>query len=86
MNRYQAGITTYLEVITAQGAALANERASVDVLTRRMTASVNLIKGLGGGWHEPSPWPLPRSPAGKNQEATPQAPTKVRTPCDPPCY
>jgi hypothetical protein len=60
MNRYQAGITTYLEVITAQGAALANERAAVDVLTRRMTASVNLIKGLGGGWREPSPRPLPR--------------------------
>lgn len=33
MNRYQAGITTYLEVITAQGAAIANERAAVDVLT-----------------------------------------------------
>jgi outer membrane protein TolC len=71
MNRYQAGITTYLEVITAQGAALANERAAVDVLTRRMTASVNLIKALGGGWHEPSPWPLPRSPVGKDQEARP---------------
>jgi outer membrane protein TolC len=59
MNRYQAGITTYLEVITAQSVALANERATVDLLTRRMTASVNLIKALGGGWHEPSPWPLP---------------------------
>jgi NodT family efflux transporter outer membrane factor (OMF) lipoprotein len=69
MNRYQAGITTYLEVITAQGAALADERTAVDVLTRRMTASVNLIKALGGGWREPSPWPLTRSPAGKNQEA-----------------
>ncbi len=71
MNRYQAGITTYLEVITAQGAALANERAAVDVLTRRMTASVNLVKALGGGWREPSPWPLPRSSTGKNQEGQP---------------
>lgn len=49
-NRYQGGITTYLEVITAQNAALANERTAVDVLTRRMTASVNLVKALGGGW------------------------------------
>ncbi len=49
-NRYLGGITTYLEVITAQGAALANERTAVDVLTRRMTASVALIKALGGGW------------------------------------
>jgi NodT family efflux transporter outer membrane factor (OMF) lipoprotein len=50
--RYQGGIATYLEVITAQAAALANERTAVDVLTRRMTASVNLVKALGGGWRE----------------------------------
>jgi NodT family efflux transporter outer membrane factor (OMF) lipoprotein len=49
-NRYQGGITTYLEVITAESAALANERTAVDILTRRMTASVNLVKALGGGW------------------------------------
>lgn len=50
--RYQGGITTYLEVITAQAAALANERSQVDILTRRMTAAVNLVKALGGGWRE----------------------------------
>ncbi|HXO40334.1 MAG TPA: efflux transporter outer membrane subunit, partial [Thermoanaerobaculia bacterium] len=50
--RYQGGITTYLEVITAQAAALANERTAVDILTRRMTAAVNLVKALGGGWRE----------------------------------
>ncbi len=49
-NRYNGGVTTYLEVITAQSAALANERAAVDILTRRMTASVNLVEALGGGW------------------------------------
>jgi NodT family efflux transporter outer membrane factor (OMF) lipoprotein len=49
-SRYEGGITTYLEVVTAQSAALVNERASIDLLTRRMTASVNLIKALGGGW------------------------------------
>ncbi|HVT14587.1 MAG TPA: efflux transporter outer membrane subunit [Thermoanaerobaculia bacterium] len=49
-NRYQGGITTYLEVITAQNIALVNERAAVDILTRRMVASVNLIKALGGAW------------------------------------
>jgi NodT family efflux transporter outer membrane factor (OMF) lipoprotein len=49
-NRYLAGTTTYLEVVTAQAIALANERAAVDIQTRRMTAAVNLIKALGGGW------------------------------------
>ena len=48
--RYQEGVTTYLEVITAQGAALANQIAAVQTLTRRMTASVLLVKALGGGW------------------------------------
>lgn len=49
-NRYRGGITTYLEVVTAQGAALANERTAVDLLTRRMIASVRLAQALGGGW------------------------------------
>jgi NodT family efflux transporter outer membrane factor (OMF) lipoprotein len=59
-NRYQGGITTYLEVITAQSAALANERTAVDILTRRMTASVNLVKAVGGGWKTDD---LPSGPA-----------------------
>jgi NodT family efflux transporter outer membrane factor (OMF) lipoprotein len=49
-DRYQGGITTYLEVVLAQGSALVNERVAVEIATRRMTASVNLIKALGGGW------------------------------------
>jgi outer membrane protein TolC len=48
--RYQGGITTYLEVVVAQSSALTNQRAAVDLLTRRMTASVDLVKALGGGW------------------------------------
>lgn len=49
-NRYRGGVANYLEVITAQGFALANERAGVNLLTRRMTATVLLMKGLGGDW------------------------------------
>jgi NodT family efflux transporter outer membrane factor (OMF) lipoprotein len=49
-SRYKGGVANYLEVTTAQSAALGNERADVDVLTRRMAASVLLIKALGGGW------------------------------------
>ena len=49
-NRYRGGVATYLEVIAAQSAALNNQRAAVTVLSRRLAASVLLIKALGGGW------------------------------------
>ena len=50
-SRYKGGVASYLEVTTAQSAALGDERAAVDVLTRRMAASVLLVKALGGGWN-----------------------------------
>jgi NodT family efflux transporter outer membrane factor (OMF) lipoprotein len=49
-NRYKGGVTTYLEVATAQNAALANQRTAVNILSRRLTSSVLLVKALGGGW------------------------------------
>jgi len=49
-NRYKGGVDTYLQVITAQTAALTNQRTEVDIRRRRMDASVLLIKALGGGW------------------------------------
>lgn len=50
LNRYKGGIVTYLEVITAQTIALSNQRTEVDLMRRRMNASVLLIRALGGGW------------------------------------
>jgi NodT family efflux transporter outer membrane factor (OMF) lipoprotein len=50
LNRYKGGLVTYLEVTTAQGIALSNERTDVDLMRRRMDASVQLIRALGGGW------------------------------------
>jgi NodT family efflux transporter outer membrane factor (OMF) lipoprotein len=50
-SRYKGGVANYLEVTTAQSAALVDERSAVDVLTRRLVASVLLIKALGGGWN-----------------------------------
>ncbi len=49
-NRYVGGIDTYLQVVTAQQTALTNERNDIDIMRRRMDASVLLIKALGGGW------------------------------------
>ena len=48
--RYTGGVTNYLEVTTAQSAALSNEISALNILTRRMSASVLLIKAIGGGW------------------------------------
>jgi len=50
VNRYKGGLVTYLEVVTAQSIALSNERTEVDLLRRRMDATVLLVKALGGGW------------------------------------
>jgi NodT family efflux transporter outer membrane factor (OMF) lipoprotein len=50
VTRYKGGVTSYLEVITAQSAALANEVTAVNILGRRMANTVLLIQALGGGW------------------------------------
>jgi len=57
--RYEGGVTSYLEVITAQNAALADEVTAVNILGRRMENAVLLIEALGGGWDSAS---LPQSP------------------------
>jgi outer membrane protein TolC len=41
---------SYLDVVTTQETALADERTAVDILGRRMVASVLLVEALGGGW------------------------------------
>ena len=57
--RYEGGVTNYLEVITAQNAALSDEVTSVNILGRRMASAVLLIEALGGGWDRSS---LPQRP------------------------
>ncbi len=48
--RYEGGVDTYLQVVTWQTAALNNQRNDLDILQRRLDASVLLVKALGGGW------------------------------------
>jgi NodT family efflux transporter outer membrane factor (OMF) lipoprotein len=50
-NQYKAGTVSYLNVITVQTIALADEVIAVQILGRRMTATVLLIQALGGGWN-----------------------------------
>jgi NodT family efflux transporter outer membrane factor (OMF) lipoprotein len=57
--RYEGGVTSYLEVITAQNAALADEVTAVNILGRRMASAVLLIEAMGGGWDSTS---LPQRP------------------------
>lgn len=48
--RYRAGTDSYLNVITTQIIALTDQQNAITILQRRMTAAVDLIKALGGGW------------------------------------
>jgi NodT family efflux transporter outer membrane factor (OMF) lipoprotein len=57
--RYKGGVTSYLEVTTAQTAALSDELTAVSILGRRMVAAVTLVQALGGGWNSSA---LPEHP------------------------
>jgi NodT family efflux transporter outer membrane factor (OMF) lipoprotein len=48
--RYKGGVTSYLEVLTAETTLLQNQQTAVGLQTREFVASVGLIRSLGGGW------------------------------------
>jgi NodT family efflux transporter outer membrane factor (OMF) lipoprotein len=50
LNQYEAGTLSYINVASAQATALAAERNAIDVQSRCLSATVALIKALGGGW------------------------------------
>ncbi len=58
-NQYQAGIVSYLNVVIAQNTALSAERNNLDLIGRRLVASVTLLKTLGGGWDPVAQRPMP---------------------------
>ncbi|MEP7275861.1 MAG: efflux transporter outer membrane subunit [Betaproteobacteria bacterium] len=49
-NQYKAGLVGFLNVVTVQAVALQAERNSVELAGRRFSATIALIKALGGGW------------------------------------
>jgi NodT family efflux transporter outer membrane factor (OMF) lipoprotein len=50
-DRYKLGIDPYLNVITAQTTLLSSQQTAVNLHMQQMTASVQLIEALGGGWN-----------------------------------
>jgi len=48
--QYRQGLTTYLQVIDANQTLLANELSAAQAHSQRLSATVLLIKALGGGW------------------------------------
>ncbi|MGH8461482.1 MAG: efflux transporter outer membrane subunit [Stenotrophobium sp.] len=63
-NQYKAGTVSYLNVVAAQNAAYGDQRSALNILGSRLSASVLLIKALGGGW----------SAATAPQQQTPKSP------------
>jgi outer membrane protein, multidrug efflux system len=49
-SRYEGGVTTYLDVITAQQALLNSERLAKQLQGQQLVTSVFLVKALGGDW------------------------------------
>jgi NodT family efflux transporter outer membrane factor (OMF) lipoprotein len=50
LGRYETGIDPYLSVVIAQTTLLSNQEALVTTQISEMTAAVQLIMALGGGW------------------------------------
>ena len=78
-DRYKSGIDSYLNVITAQTTLLTNQRTAVNLRMQQMTASVELIKALGGGWNA-SQLPTPKELTAKTPVPTVKSPVSNPTP------
>jgi NodT family efflux transporter outer membrane factor (OMF) lipoprotein len=71
MSRYQTGLDPYLNVITAQTTLLSDQQTEVTLRVSEMTAAVQLIQALGGGWDDKQ-LPTPAQVTSKEAAANPQ--------------
>ena len=67
LNQYKSGLVNYTSVATVQATALSAERSALDIQNRRLSASVLLIKALGGGWDQSE---LPANKVLNDRDAT----------------
>jgi len=74
-DRYRAGTDSYLNVITTQVIALNDQQIAVTILQRRVSAAVDLIKALGGGWDATS------LPTAETLKSRGHSPTRGNAPC-----
>jgi NodT family efflux transporter outer membrane factor (OMF) lipoprotein len=73
--RYYTGVDTYLNVLVAQTTLLSNQQNLASLRTQAMTASVQLIQALGGGWDR-SQLPSPAQVSGRITKSEIEAPNK----------
>jgi NodT family efflux transporter outer membrane factor (OMF) lipoprotein len=71
--RYETGVDTYLNVLIAQTTLLADQQQLTALHTQEMTASVQLIEALGGGWDR-SQLPTPAQVSKKVTKSEIEAP------------
>ncbi|NYF78976.1 efflux transporter outer membrane subunit [Granulicella arctica] len=71
MSRYQTGIDPYVDVVTAQTTLLTDRQTLATLHVQQMTASVQLIAALGGGW-DASQLPTPAQVSKKLTKAETQ--------------
>jgi NodT family efflux transporter outer membrane factor (OMF) lipoprotein len=55
LEQYRDGAVDYLNVVDSQVAALSAQRAQLQLQTRQLQASVNLVQAIGGGWDASAP-------------------------------
>jgi outer membrane protein, multidrug efflux system len=62
-NRYVGGLSSALDLVTAQQTLLANQRLAAQLEGERLATTVALVKALGGGWDPSALAAIGRRPA-----------------------